>query len=575
MPNDFITLNALAKELDLALSGGKIDKISMPEADEINIHIRKGGDNLILAVSANAQNPRIHLSAVRKTNPLTAPAFCMRLRKCLSGGVINSVSMLGDDRIFDFSVTARNELRDEVRYSLVAETMGRYSNILLIGSDGIIKDTLKQASYDTATKRCLLPSVKYELPPRNKIPCTDTQAVKTALSGYNGTDLAAFIMSSVSGFSASTVKEMLYRAGTDNSVMPDEATTDKIISVLKNLLDVNKDQSYAPCCSLVNGTEDDYFVFPYLSASLSFAPEASLSAAIEACVGKKDEQCRRVDHTKHLRKAHSAAVNKLKKRIEKCRQRMSEASGLEKNKKFGELITANMYKISRGDKSVTVQDYYEENMPDTVIPLDERLTPGQNAQQYFKKYAKQKRTLEFVTGQLKESEDELEYLLSIEPSIASCSTDDEIAEVEAELIAAGALKPAGRRNKTRTKPAQPFFYEIDGFTVAVGKNNLQNDKLTFKVANGGDMWIHAKNVHGSHAVIFAEGREIPQEVIVKACEIACFRSLAQPGVKTVCDYTFRRNLKRHPSGKPGMVLYTTYQSVAVTANEHRELLQSE
>ena len=185
MPNDFITLNALSKELDSAVSGGKIDKISMPEADEINIHIRKGGENLILALSANAQNPRIHLTTVRKTNPLTAPAFCMRLRKCLAGGVINGVSMLGNDRIFNFSVTARNELRDEVTYSVIAETMGRYSNILLVDSNGIIKDTLKQASFDTATKRCLLPSVKYELPPRNKIPCTDLNAVKQAILNYS------------------------------------------------------------------------------------------------------------------------------------------------------------------------------------------------------------------------------------------------------------------------------------------------------------------------------------------------------------------------------------------------------
>lgn len=575
MPNDFITLNALSKELDSAVSGGKIDKISMPEADEINIHIRKGGENLILALSANAQNPRIHLTTVRKTNPLTAPAFCMRLRKCLSGGVINGVSMLGNDRIFNFSVTARNELRDEVTYSVIAETMGRYSNILLVDSDGIIKDTLKQASFDTATKRCLLPSVKYELPPRNKIPCTDLNAVKQALLNYSGSDLTGFIMSAISGFSVATAKELLYVAGAENSEVPDEKTVDYIISALAAFLDVNGNKAYSPCCSVVEGTEDDYFVFPYKSSPLSFTPAPTLSAAIERCIGKKDEKYRRNEHTKHLRKAHAAAVTRLRKRLEKCRARLSEASGLEKNKKYGELITANMYKIQRGDKSVTVQDYYQPDMPEITIPLDERLTPGQNAQQYFKKYAKQKRTLEVVNAQIEESETDLEYLLSIEPSIETCSTDDEIAEVEAELIEAGALKPSGRRNKTRTKAAQPYFYEADGFTIAVGKNNLQNDKLTFKLANGGDLWAHAKDVHGSHVIVFAEGREIPENVIQTACEIACFYSQAQPGVKTVCDYTFRKNIKRHPSGKPGMVLYTTYNSATVIADEHKELIQKD
>lgn len=575
MPNDFITLNALSKELNSAVSGGKIDKISMPEPDEINIHIRKGGENLILAVSANAQNPRIHLTTVKKTNPLTAPAFCMRLRKCLAGGVINGVSMLGDDRIFDFSVTARNELRDEVTYSIIAETMGRYSNILLVDGNGTIKDTLKQASFDTATKRCLLPSVKYELPPRNKIPCTDLDAVKQALLSYNGSDLTGFIMSAVSGFSVATAKELLYVAGADNAAVADETTADKIISTLSLLLDIYGDSAYSPCCSVVNGTEDDYFIFPYRSSSLSFTSAPTLSAAIELCIGKKDEKYRRNEHTKHLKKAHAAAVTKLKKRLEKCRARLAEASGLERNKKYGELITANMYKIQRGDKSVTVQDYYEPDMPEITIPLDERLTPGQNAQQYFKRYAKQKRTLEVVNAQIEESENELEYLLSIEPSIETCSTDDEIAEVEAELIEAGALKPSGRRNKTRTKAAQPYFYEVEGFTVAVGKNNIQNDKLTFKLANGGDIWAHAKDVHGSHVIVFAEGREIPESVIRTACEIACFHSQAQSGSKTVCDYTFRKNVKRHPSGKPGMVIYTTYNSATVVADEHRDLLQKD
>ena len=573
MPNDYITLRALSKELDAALSGGKIDKITMPEADEINVFVRKGGENLILALSANAQNPRVHLTTRKKNSPLVAPSFCMRLRKCLAGGVVNRVSMLGDDRIFDFSVTARNELRDEVTYSLIVEAMGRYSNILLVDSGGIIKDTLKQASFDTATKRCLLPSVRYQLPPRNKIPCTDIEAVAQALSGYNGTDPAGFIMSAVSGFSTSTVKELLYVAGADCRCAPTADDIAKISDKLRVFLNVDSSTVYSPCCSLVNGSEDDYFVFPYSSSSLSFSPAPTLSAAVERCIGKKDEICRRNDHTKHLRKAHSAAVTKLKKRLEKCRQRLAEASGLERNRKFGELLTANLYKVTRGDRSVTVQDYYEDGMPEITIPLDEKLSPGQNAQQYFKKYSKQKRTLEVVTEQIKDAEAELEYLLSIEPSIAVCSTEDEIAEVENELIAAGALKPSGKRNKTRTKAAEPLFYEKDGFTIAVGKNNLQNDKLTFKVANGGDLWVHAKDVHGSHVIVFAEGRTIPDDVILTACEIACFWSQAQPGTKTVCDYTSRRNLKRHPSGKPGMVLYTTYNSATVTANEHKELLQ--
>lgn len=573
MPNDFFTLNALCYELNDTLQSGKIDKIHMPESDEINFYIRRGGNNYILAISANAQNPRLHITKTKKQNPITAPGFCMHLRKYLSGGVINKISLIGDDRIFCFSITSRNELRDEVEYRLIAEMMGRYSNILLLDDKGKIKDTLKQASYDTATKRCLLPSVNYELPVQSKIPCTDSQALYQKLLSYSGTDVSGFIMGAISGFALSTAKECLNICDIDNNACSiNEQDAKKICDTIKFMLDINKSDKYKPCVSIKNDVPDDYFIFPYSSTGLLFECKNNLNEAIDDCIGRKDLSQRRIEHTKYLQKAYKGLLGKTKKRLEKCLSRKSEASDLEKNKKYGELITSYMYMIKKGDKFACVQDYYQEDMPTVQIPLDEKLSPQQNAQQYFKKYAKQKRTLEVVEKQIEECQNDLYYLYTIQPSIDLCSTDNEIAEVEAELTEIGALKQNKKRNKQKTKPAQPVFYDVNGFTVAVGKNNIQNDKLTFKVANGGDLWIHTKDVHGSHTIVFAEGRQIPDDVIQTACEIAVFYSQAKPGVKVSCDYTKRKNLKRHPSGKPGMVLYTTYNTAYVQADEHKEFL---
>lgn len=575
MPNDYFTLNALCKELDSTLKDAKIDKIHMPENDEIHLYLRCAKRNCILAISANAQNPRIHLTNSKKQNPLTAPSFCMHLRKHLSSGTVESVVMLGGDRIICLNIFSRNELHDKVNYMLVAEMMGRYSNILLVDEKGRITDTLKQASYDTATKRCLLPSVKYELPPQNKIPCSDGEKIKELLRSYTGQDLGSFIMANISGFAPSTVRELIAISNLRNDEKPDENGIEKLCENIKMLLDVNASQNYRPCVSVSNDVPDDYFVFPYSTNGQKYVAMPSLNAAIEECTGKKDAVQRQQEHSKYLAKAFRSAVSKTEKRLEKCNARLAEASDLERNRKYGELITANLYKIQKGDKSVTVQDYYREDMPEVTIPLDVMLSPQQNAQLYFKRYAKQKRTLEVVREQIEECESSLLYLKSIAPSIAMCRTDSEIAEVEAELVQAGALRPQSKRNKQKTKPAQPVFYEIDGFTVAVGKNNIQNDKLTFKLANGNDIWIHAKDAHGSHTIIFAEAREIPDKVIQTACEIACFYSQSQQGTKIACDYTQRKNLRRHPSGKPGMVLYTTYNTAYVTPCSHEEYLSKD
>ncbi len=574
MPNDYVTLNALCRELNSSLSGAKIDKIYMPEEDEITIAVRVAGVNRTLVASANAQNPRIHFTCRKKQNPVNAPSFCMLLRKFLTGAVIDGCRMLGEDRIFCFDIAARNELRDAVKFSLIAEMMGRYSNIMLVdGATGAVKDALKQATFDTATKRCLLPGAKYELPPQSKIKLSDKAAVRAHVASFAGGDIADHILTGIGGLAKPTAKEAVYLSGLDaRAERLDDAQTDALTDMLTSLADVYDMPFYSPCVSLKNDVPDDFFAFRYDGSGLEFRKTDTLSQAVDLCVGERDAAERKRLHVRHLVKACRSLTAKTRKKLEKCLARKQDAEGAERNRIYGELLMSSLHSIARGDKAAKVTDYYREDCPTIEIPLDPALSPQQNASQYFKKYAKQKRTAKLIDDQIAECRDMLEYLRGVEVSIDACETLEDIAEIEGELQNAGAPK-SGKSAKSahKQKPAKPLLFEIDGFTVAAGKNNLQNDKLTFKTANGGDIWLHAKDSHGSHVIIFAEGAVVPDEVIVKAAAIAAYYSEAAGSDKAVVDYTARKNVKRHPCGKPGMVLYTVYNSVAVKPDARKNL----
>ena len=566
MPNDYVTIKALTQELNNALSSGKIDKIYMPEKDEISLSIRAKGRNHLLAISCNPSNPRIHLTGAKKDNPIVAPSFCMHLRKYLTGGIINSIVNLGEDRIVAIEVRSHNEMHDETTFTLIAEMMGRYSNILLVNAKGTITDTLKQVPYDAVTKRCLLPSAKYSLPPQSKILPSDANSIAQALGRYQGGGLAGYLCTCVAGLSKLSAEQILSMAQiVGDAPLTDEQIT-SICKAIDALLNVYSTPLYNPCVRGSLQSATDFFVTPY---SPDDVPVESLNKAIELTQGQKDQVDRHADKIKFLFKAHRAFVSKTQKKLAVCHSRLRECDNMDRYKKMGELITCNVYNINKGDESAVVTDYYEPDCPLLTIPLDSRLSPQANAQVYYKKYAKLKRTRDIVSGQIRELEDLLQYADTILPSITLAQSDDEIAEVAKELQELGALKRPTSK-KAKEKPSEPLTFEVDDYVILVGKNNLQNDKLTFKMAGGSDVWVHTKNVHGSHTIIFAEGRNVPNHVITIACEIAAYYSQASQSPSVECDYTLRKNIKRHPSGKPAMVIYTNFSSALVTPNAHSE-----
>jgi len=572
MPNDYVTIKALSQELNNLLKGGKVDKVTMPEIDEVNLFVRANNQNYNLAISCNASNPKIHLTHQKKPSPITAHPFCMHLRKYLQNGNIENIYTLNEDRIIVIEIKSKNEMRDIVSFKLIAEMMGRYSNIIMVNQNGIITDALKQVPFDVMTKRTLIPSQPYTIPEQPKIKLSELDKIEKVLKTYSGTSISQFLLNNVSGFAKSTSQEVVKVAGIEDNKQ--EITNEdilKIINAISTFDNIISSSLFAPCVSMVNGNPNDYFVFKYSSIS-EYKSYKTLNDAIENCLMKKDDEYRQAEKTKYLLKAFNAFKSKCTKRLEKSNQRLAEASSKDIYKMYGELITANIYRIKKGDEKAVVNNYYEEDNREISINLDSTLSPQANAQQYFKKYNKLKHTEEVSLEQKKELEETLNYLDTILPYISRAKTQNEILELQRELESIGALRAQKVKGNKKAPEAAPIHYNFKGFNIYVGKNNLQNDRLTFRIANGGDIWLHTKAYHGSHTIIMLENKEINDEIIQFAAEICAFYSNCDNTSKVEVDYTQRKNVKRHPNKNPGMVLYEIYQTANVVPNEHKEYL---
>ncbi len=573
MPSDYITIKALSSELNSILKSGKIDKIFMPEKDEVMLCIRANSQNYSLAISCNASNPRMHITHQKKINPLVAPSFCMHLRKHLLNGIIQSVHTENEDRIVIIEVLTKNEMRDEIIYKIIVEMMGRYSNIIIVNQNNIITDALKQVPFDVMTKRTLVPSVKYIIPEQTKITLSNSNEIEKLLQTYNGNSLSLFIANNISGLAKSTASEIINYANIDDSKQNiDSLDIKNIISALQTFEKIIESNIYAPCISMENNTPQDYYVCKYQEIK-EFKSFSTLNEAIDNCLSKKDESLRQQEKTKYLTKAYNAYLSKEKKKLEKVSYRISDAQSKDTFRICGELIISNIYKIQKGDESLTTVNYYSENQDNITIKLDSTISPQQNAQVYFKKYNKLKHAEEIALSQKSELENEIEYLKSIEPFISMAKTPQEILELQKELESVGALKETKVKGPKNNEKSLPLTYICDGFTILVGKNNLQNDNITFKVANGGDMWLHTKKFHGSHTIIVTNNNKVPNNVLLVACEICAAYSSTGNENKVEVDYTYRKNVKRHPNKKPGMVLYEVYETAAVTPNKHEEYLK--
>lgn len=563
MALDGIFLYSIADELKNKLLGGKVEKINQPEKDEIIISIKNMQSTYRLLISASPVYPRIHITESAKSNPLKAPMFCMLLRKYLNNARIMTIRQLETDRVLFIDFESLDELGFNSIYTLTIEIMGRHSNITLVRSrDNIIMDSIKHVTPDINSFRCLYSGIEYVMPPKSgKLNPFESDAPDfiNFIEEHNLQIDKNIFSSAFTGVSSQLSKEIFYRVDSSNNI-------DKIgiFDTAKNVFQdiYNKDFHYSYYKN--NGLLKDFYCIKLLNMnSYEEIQYDSPSKLLEDFYYEKDKMDRLNSRSSDLQKIISTNLDRCSKKIDILQSSIEECKDADKYKLYGELLTANMYNIERGKKEVSLLNYYSENGEQINIPLNENKSPTENAQFYYKKYSKLKKSAEAAKIQINNAKEELEYLQSVLTNIKNAEDYETIEDCRKELVTTGYIK--FKKDKAqKSKPSKPLhFISSDGIDIYVGKNNTQNDYLTLKFADKHDTWLHTKNIPGSHVIIKKFG-DIPQKTLMEAAELAAHYSKAKDSSKIPVDYTEVKNVHKPNGAKPGMVIYYTNSTIYVT-----------
>lgn len=577
MALDALAVRCLKNEISALLTDARIDKVSQPEKDEIVLGIRTRTDSFKLVLSASSAHPRVHFTSHTKKNPKTAPMFCMLLRKHLNGGRITEVSQPGFERILKLGIESYDELGNLTTKYLIAEIMGRHSNIILTNADMKIIDCIKHIDYTVSSVRQLLPGLLYEnAPPQNKVPITEfTNETPFNLNVPRQADKV--IMDTVSGISPVTARELVYSAFASTDIIASELNQNRAALLKTKLVRLAEDikaNRFTPCLikEISSGKYLDFsaVMIRQYEGLAEVTEFESMNSLVDTFFYTRDMHERMRQKSADLTRLIGNLTERTAKKIGILKRTVSGAADGEKYKIMGDLITANIYRIEPKSKSVTVENYYDEDMPQIKIELDPSLNTSQNAQRYYKKYTKSKTALVEAAKQLEYAQAELKYLESTLALIENAEIDSDLSAIRAELAEEGYINNASRRKKQEvSKPRH--FVSSEGFDIYVGKNNTQNDYLTLKLANSSDMWFHTKEIHGSHVIIkLTQNKEVPENTIKEAAQLAAYYSKARESSQVPVDYTRIKNVKKPNGAKPGMVIYNTYNTVYVTPQKPPE-----
>ena len=582
MALDGLVIHSLVDELSSKLLGGKIDKVHQPEEDEIVLYIRNNKENYKLVLSCSSSNPRVYIANdYKKENPKKAPMFCMLFRKYIQSGNIVSISQIGFERIIKISVDSLDELKEKTTKDIYIEIMGRHSNIILThNADNKIIDSAKRIPTSVSRARQILPGLTDELPPSqdklNPIDNISESTFNEILSSYDG-PLFKGIYSKFLGISPIISKEICFRANINEKSNICELSSNELNTLYKefnNLFNDIKNNNYSPCIVL-NEKIDKVIDFSCINLSLynelKFISKESMSTILEDYYKTKDIKDRIHQRASDLRKSISIKLERLYHKQEKQEQELKEAENADEYKLKGELLTAYIYMIQKGMESIEVQNFYDPDYENITIKLKENLTPSENSQKYFKKYNKLKTAKKEITSQMDISKEEIDYLENILLNIDNCENLAELQDIKDELISLGYAKSPGKLkskkelNKLTTSPHE--FISSDGFKILVGKNNKQNDHLTLRIADPDDIWMHTKNIPGSHVIIKCAGKEISENTIYEGAMLAAYFSKGKMSSQVPVDYTKKKHVKKPSGSKPGMVIYETNSTVYVTPTE--------
>lgn len=568
MALDGISISALVHELNTKLQGGRFFKIAQPETDELQITVKQARDQYRLLISASASLPLTYLTASSKTSPLTAPNFCMVLRKHLANAKILDITQPGLERIIQFRLEHYNEMGDLCQKLLIVELMGKHSNIIFCEPEGRIIDSIKHISANISSVREVLPGRTYFIPDttgkQNPLDITGEQF--GTLMAEKPMACSKAIYTSLTGISPIAAQDICYAAGIDgdkpaNVLDSGELTTlyqsfDKVMQRIKNC-------DFQPVLISRDGRPVEFHAYPLSVYQGDHEMETfdSMSLLLETYYGKKNLMTRIHQKSVDLRKIIQTALEKDYKKYDIQEKQLKDTEKREKYKIYGELLTAYAYQIPTESKSATVLNYYTNE--DITIPLNPELSPMDNAKKYFDKYGKLKRTYEALHDIIVETEAEIKHLESLMNALDIAISEDDLKELKEECIQAGYIRRKSSDKKAKYK-STPFHYiSSDGFHMYVGKNNLQNEELTFKVANGGDWWFHSKTFPGSHVIVKTEGNELPDRTFEEAARLAAYYSKGKEQEKVEIDYIQRKHVKKVAGAKPGFVIYHTNFSMAI------------
>ena len=565
MALDTVMLSALAAELRPKLEGARIDKVRQPEREQVLLSIRNKGENMRLLINAGAGSGRVALTRQSFENPAEPPMFCMLLRKYLVGARIEKLTQPNWERLLIVDIISHNELGDSVCLKLAIELMGRSSNLVLVGDDGRIIDCLRRMEYGGDVQRRMLPGMIYRLPPAQKKPlifdCDRAQIESALNSSEDGKPLDKRLLDSFSGLSPLVCRELVHRAFYDISCLP---------NALEAFLESVRAGEFTPTLLTKDGKPAEYSFMQLKQYGSEYEQQSlnSFSELLDAYYSKRELSERRRRRARELSHSVKTARDRIQRKLVCRLEELERTYGREEIRKNAELLTANMYRVKRGDSSVTVEDYYTDGCPSVEIKLDILKTPQQNAAAMFKEYNKLKTAEIHLTALVAEGEKQLDYLNSVLDELERAETERDLAEIRRELLETGYLKKQKGAKPDKSKKQGPMrFISSDGYEILVGRSNSQNDELTTKTARRTDIWLHTKSVHGSHVIISCEGREPPERTIAEAASIAAYYSQGREGGKTAVDYTAVRFVRKPSGSMPGKVVYTDYRTVMAEADE--------
>ena len=567
MPLDAVCLSAVVREIAPQLEGSRIEKIQQPARDQIVLLLR--GSRRVL-INAGANQPRIHMTAKLRDNPSQPPMFCMLLRKYIGGGRIVSLEQTPLERVVTLTIDAMDELGEMSRYRLVLECMGRHSNLILVAPDGHIIDCLRRVDFEMSAQRQVLPGLFYHLPPQQEkaspFAITEEEFGELLRGCPAEEQLDRWLLDTFTAISPLIARELVYRAcGTTDARIEEERG--QLWTVFTAWQQAVTADDMTPQLLLKGDKYSDFtYLAPQQYGALMNVQEAeSFSALLDDFYEGREQADRVRQKGQDLLKTVTNARDRVRRKIALQEKEYLQTLDRDRLRICGELITANLYRMERGSGRVTVENYYEPDCPPMEIRLDPRLSPQENAAKYFKQYNKAKTAEKILTEQLQRGREELDYLESVLQQLQQAEAEQDFNDIRTELTDGGYIRSHGKKQPGFQRASKPReFRSTAGLRILVGRSNKQNDQLTCKIAGPRDIWLHTQKIHGSHVILCTEGAEPDEQSLVEAAILAAYYSQGRESGKVPVDYTPARYVKKPSGAKPGMVVYTTYQTRQVS-----------